>query len=397
MRVLIAHNAYQHRGGEDSVAESEITMLRAHGHEVQTYRRHNDELAGIGRASAALQAVWSSRTTAEVEQCIGSFKPDVIHVHNTMPLISPSIYWTAQRFGVPVVQTLHNFRLICPQAMLLREGRVCEDCVGKLPWRGVVHGCYRGSVAQTGVMALMLTTHRLLGTWQHKVTRYIALNEFARAKYIRGGLPGARISVKPNFVDVPALSVPRGALSREGLLFVGRLSEEKGIALLLDAFARLSPGQTLRVVGSGPLEPWVRDQLPRLPGLHCLGPLPAEQVYAQMRRSAALVLPSICYENFPRTIVEAFACGLPVIASDLGALPSIVRQGQTGLLFQPGDAEALAACITAATSEPESLRQMGLLARDHYERELTGATNYRQLLTIYAQAIDEVSAAKRGC
>ncbi|MGS0756362.1 glycosyltransferase [Roseateles sp. GG27B] len=220
MKVLVAHNAYQHRGGEDSVAEAEVAMLRSRGHAVETYWRSNDDIAGISKARAVVQTIWSSQTTRELESLILAFNPDVIHVHNTMPLISPSLYWVAHKHQVPVVQTLHNFRLICPQALLLRDGRVCEDCVGKVPWRGVVHGCYRGSVAQTGVLAVMLSSHRLLGTWQNKVTRYIALNEFARDKYIEGGLPADRIMVKPNFVDV-ALHPP---VVRSDFLFVGRLS-----------------------------------------------------------------------------------------------------------------------------------------------------------------------------
>lgn len=378
MKILVAHNAYQHRGGEDSVAEAEVAMLRSRGHAVETYWRSNDDITGMSKVRAVVQTIWSNQTARELESLILAFKPDVIHVHNTMPLISPSLYWVAHKHQVPVVQTLHNFRLICPQALLLRDGRVCEDCVGKVPWRGVVHGCYRGSVAQTGVLALMLSSHRLLGTWQNKVTRYIALNEFARDKYIEGGLPADRIMVKPNFVDV-ARHTP---VERSGFLFVGRLSEEKGIAVLMEAARQLPMGQRLRVVGSGPLMPLVKNH----PNVDYLGPLDAAAVYAEMRSAQALIVPSICYENYPRTIVEAFACGLPVLASNLGAIPGIVKAGSTGALFEPSNVESLVACLLWASAHEQALAEMGLQARAHYEAELTPEVNYQQLMAVYLQA-----------
>ncbi len=192
MRVLMVHNAYQQRGGEDSVVESEVALLRQHGHEVHVYERHNDEVNQTPKWRLAVGTIWSSRTVQEVQALIAGFKPDVMHVHNTMPLVSPSVYWAARKLGVPVVQTLHNFRFLCPQAMFVREGKVCEDCLGKVPWRGVMHKCYRDSTIQSTVMAGMLTTHRMLGTFSSKVSKFIALNEFCRAKFIEGGLPAER-------------------------------------------------------------------------------------------------------------------------------------------------------------------------------------------------------------
>jgi glycosyltransferase involved in cell wall biosynthesis len=384
LRVLIAHNAYQYRGGEDAVVDAEADLLRRHGHEVLLYRRENAELAQAGKAGAALQSLWSSRTREEVSAAIRHFRPDVIHVHNTVPLISPSLYWTAAEQGVPVVQTLHNFRLLCPQAVLLREGRVCEDCVGKLPWRGVVHGCYRGSRAQTAVLALGTTLHRAAGTWRDKITRYIALSEFARAKFIAGGLPAERIRIKPNFVDLPGAPEQ----PREGALFVGRLSEEKGVETLLALARQLPEGQRIRVVGEGPLALQVKAE----PRIEWLGPLSGDAVYARMREAQLLLVPSICFENFPRTIVEAFACSLPVLASDLGALPEIVQSGVTGLLARAGDAQAWAARLMGALARPGDLRVMGQRARLHYEQVLSAAANHRQLTDIYREAMQAAQA-----
>jgi len=376
-RVLIVHNAYQQRGGEDAVVESETALLQRYGHAVAHLGRHNDEIGAIGRLALARETLWSSRTVHEVERQVADFRPDVIHVHNAFPLISPSVYWAAARMRVPVVQTLHNFRLLCPQALLLRDGRVCEDCVGHVPWRAVRHRCYRGSAAQSLAVAGMVQLHRAIGTWRDKVTLYIALNEFCRRKFVAGGLPAERLRVKPNFVDLPAPAEQ----PRDGFLFVGRLSAEKGVQVLADSL-RLTP-QPLTVAGSGPES----AALSATPGVTMLGALAPEQVYAQMARALALVLPSIWYENFPRTLVEAFANGLPVIASRLGAMATLIVPGRTGLVFEPGDSADLARQLAWARAHPDEMRQMGIEARRHYENELTGEANYRQLSVIYAEAI----------
>ena len=381
MRILVAHNAYQYRGGEDSVVESEIALLRGHGHEVEPYSRHNDEIRGLGRLRLARDTFWSARTAGNMRNLIAAFEPDVIHVHNTFPLISPSLYWAASGAGVPVVQTLHNFRLLCPQAMLLRDGKVCEDCVGHLPWRGIERACYRGSRTQTGVLTGMLGLHRTLGTYRDKITRYIALNDFCRGVFVRGGLAPERIRVKPNFVDLP----PPPLAQRKGFLFVGRLSPEKGVSALADA-ARLMPNIELNVIGTGPEQETLKD----LANVRLAGLQEPDAVRDAMCRAACLVMPSIWYENFPRTLVEAFACGLPVIASRLGAMAELVEDGRTGLLSEPGNAEDLAAKLRWAQSNPEAMRRMGENARAEYEAKYTPELNYRQLMSIYEDAKEAV-------
>lgn len=379
VRVLVCHNRYQLRGGEDAVCDSEVALLREHGHEVRLFERSNAGLENSSKLAAAAETLWSSDSAAAFRAVLAEFRPDVIHVHNTLAKISPAIYWEASRAGIAVVQTLHNFRLMCPQAMFLREGKVCEDCLGKIPWRGAARGCYRGSRAQTTVLAAMVTTHRALGTWRNKITRYIALNEFCRNKFIEGGLPADRIVIKPNFVDFQA--PPEGV--RSGFLFVGRLSTEKGIETLLEA-ARQTPDVQIKVAGSGPEAHRLEEAGP---GVQALGALDGEAVRTQMASSAALVLPSIWYENFPRTLVEALACGLPIIASRIGALADLVEDGVTGLLFEPGNATDLAAKIGWARDNPDALRAMGRRARESYEEKFTAARNYAQLLSIYEDAI----------
>ena len=379
-RVLVVHNAYQHRGGEDSVVEAEIALLRSHGHEVETYFRNNDDVGGISSLALARQTLWSPRTSHDLANLIHRFQPDVIHAHNTFPLISPSLYWAAERAGVPVVQTLHNFRLMCLNALFLREGKVCEDCMGRAPWRGVARACYRGSRAASAALAGMLMLHRSLGTYRNKVTRYIALNEFCRNKFIEGGLPAERVVVKPNFVDLAAFH----PVPREGVLFVGRLSVEKGVATLAAAMALL-PDVRLRVVGDGP-EAGVLDGVA---GVTTLGSLPGKTVYKEMSRATALVVSSIWYETFGLVVIEAFACSTPVIASRIGALAKLVRDGKTGLLFEPGNARDLADKMAWAQAHPDQMAVMGCNARTQYETEFSAEVNYRRLMEIYDGVLAE--------
>jgi glycosyltransferase involved in cell wall biosynthesis len=379
LRILIVHNAYQQRGGEDTVVEAEIALLRKHGHNVFVYARHNDDLQNMCKLEALADTLWSIRTINDLNQLISNKRPNLIHAHNTFPLISPSLYWAANRAGVPVVQTLHNFRLLCLQAMLLRDGRVCEDCIGYLPWRGVVHRCYRGSILQSGAVAGMLALHRWLGTYCNKVTRYIALNNFCRDKFIEGGLTAGQITVKPNFVDIQA---PDFNNVRRGMLFVGRLSREKGITVLAEAARRL-PNISFTVIGAGPDQ----DRLTNLANVNLIGFQDQETVRAEMCRTACLVLPSLWYENFPRTLVEAFACGLPVIASRLGAMAELIEEGRTGLLFEPGSAVALSEKIAWAESHSDVMSRMGEAARAEYELKYSPEINYRQLMAIYQTTI----------
>jgi glycosyltransferase involved in cell wall biosynthesis len=274
----------------------------------------------------------------------------------------------------------------------MREGRVCEDCVGHVPWRAARHACYRGSTAQSAVVAGMVQLHRALGTWQHKVARYIALNAFCRDRFVAGGLPAERLRIKPNFVDLPEPAPG----PRQGLLFVGRLSEEKGVAVLAAAAAQGPASLAVQVAGSGPLLGLLHASTlanaQTNTQVQLLGALAPDQVYQAMGRARALLVPSIWYENFPRTVVEAFACGTPVIASRIGALATLVDDGRTGLLFNPGDATDLAAKMAWAHNHPDEMATMGRQARAHYQRELTGESNHRQLLAIYEEAMAETTA-----
>ncbi len=386
MRILRVHNRYQQRGGEDAVFEAEVALLQTYGDDVQIIDLSNDTIdtsrSPITTASLAIGTVWSKQGRRLVADAVARFEPDIVHFDNTFPLISPAAYAVARRHGAAVVQTLHNFRLLCPAATLYRDGAVCEDCLGKAPVPGIVHGCYRQSRAQTGVVAAMLVSHRTRRTWSRDVDRYITLTEFARGKFVEGGLPADRLQVKPNFVDTMAPTLTERG---DHLLYVGRLAEEKGIQTLLAA--QTLHQRPVRVAGSGPLSGQLGTDPASDGTLTWLGLLGRDQVRMEMTRAQALIFPSEWYEGFPVTIAEAFASGLPVIASRLGSMAELVDDGVTGLLFTPGDAHDLAAKIEWASMHPGELGRMGENARRVYEAKYTPERNYEMLMDVYRQAI----------
>jgi len=385
MKILVVHNRYQQPGGEDQVFADETALLEVWDHRVLRYEVHNDQVEHLNRLTLAKDTVWSTSAHRELKALMRRERPDVIHFHNTLPLVSPAGYYAAATEGVPVVQTLHNYRLLCPVALFFRDGRVCEDCMGKaVPWPGVVHRCYRGSRAASGVIAAMLTTHRALGTWTKMVDVYVALTEFAQDKFIEGGLPAEKIVVKPNFVaDDPG---PGGG-SDGYALFVGRLSPEKGIETMLAAWDRLRTGVPLKIVGDGPLRDRVIRAASRQPNVEWLGYKTVAEVHALMKRAGVLVFPSEWYETFGRVAVEAFAAGTPVIAANIGAVGELVEHGRTGLHFRPGDPEDLATRVGWALSHPAELGRMREEARAEYEAKYTAERNYRALMEIYEFAL----------
>lgn len=387
LRVVAAHNHYQQAGGEDQVFSSEINLLREKGHQVIEYAVRNDDVGKIGKLSLARYASWNPASYRDLLELFQSTRPDIVHVHNTLPLISPAIYYAATAAGAAVVQTLHNFRIFCPGAFLHRKGTVCEKCLGRtfaLP--GILHGCYRGSRLATAASAASSGIHRLSGTYRKKINRYIALTEFGAKKAEEGGLPAAKIRVKPNF---PASDPGVGSGNGGYALFVGRLSAEKGIATLLSAF-EADAGIALKVIGSGPEEAKVRDAAVKNSQITWLGRLPHAEVIRHMREAAFLVFPSEWYEGFPMSIVEAFACGLPVIASNLGSMSTIVRAGENGLHFEAGNAEGLRRQIHWAVTHPAEMSDLRLRARRDFERKYTADKNYELLTGIYREAVREV-------
>jgi glycosyltransferase involved in cell wall biosynthesis len=383
MKILRVHNHYQIRGGEDESCAAEIKLLQDMGHKVEMYTDHNDRIASINPADLTLTTIWSSATYTKVQQILQHQPYDVMHIDNFFPLISPSVYYAAKDAGVRVVQTLHNYRFLCPNGLFFRDGQVCEDCFHKfVPLPAVQHNCYRENKAATAAVATMLTVHRLLNTWKNQVDCYIAMTEFARQKFIEGGFPAEKIVVKPHFIDPdPGVGSGSGGYA----LYVGRLSVEKGLDTLLAAWEQLGGEIPLKIIGDGPLSYQVQEAVEKIPGVEWLGRKPVHEVYEIMGEAKVLIFPSKWYETFGRVAIEAFAKGTPVIAANIGAIAELVESGRTGLHFIPGDAQDLAEKIEWVISHPVQLLQMRQEARSEFESKYTAKKNYQQIIQIYAQ------------
>ena len=381
MKILIVHNRYQQRGGEDSVAEDEVALLRAGGHEVSTVFVSNDSILTFSDKTRVALGVADGRLARkQVVDAVRRVAPDIVHVHNFFPLVSPEVHAGVRALGPATVQTLHNFRITCANGLLLREGRACELCVAGSSLHGVVHRCYRGSLVGSAALAHMIARHKRRQTWQRHVDRFIVLSRFARDVFVRAGVPPEKIVVKPNVVDDPA---PVADRPRAGVLYVGRLSDEKGVRVLAAA-ARLTD-MSVTVVGDGPLAATLRADAPA--NLALVGARPRPEARALIAGAAALVLPSICYENFPITVAEAFAAGTPVIASRIGALAEIVEDERTGWHVTPGNPAELAAAIDAATRNAADARRRGEAARQTYLQHYTPRASLHALEAIYADAL----------
>jgi len=386
MRILFFHNRYQQAGGEDNVVHSEMALLRARGHDVELCEENNDGIVTwIAAAQAAAECIYSRSSAQHARSRIQAFRPDVVHVHNFFPRLSPSIHYACHEKNIPVVQTLHNYRLHCPAATLLRDGRPCEDCLGsRVAWPALKHNCYQSSKLATAALVNMLAIHRGLKTWDRVVTRFIALTEFARDKFIQGGLPEDRIVVKPNFVNSdPGIGTGSGGYA----LFVGRLSQEKGLDVLLEAWKKAPAGARLKIVGDGPMAATVKDAASTVPGIEWLGSRSKDEVSRLMADAAFLIFPSIWYESLPLVLIEALAVGLPVLASRLGSMCEIIADGKTGKLFTAGSSQHLSSEIEWAFSRPELLQPLRLEARREFERKYTADINYALLRRIYQSVL----------
>ncbi len=397
MKIALVHNTYQQAGGEDAVFEQECRMLENAGNKVVTYCRSNwdtDGYGGMRRFSLAKQTIWASDSRREFLELLRKEKPDVVHVHNTFVMISPSIYSACYEAQVPVVQTLHNYRLLCPAGTFFRDGKVCEECLESSLWRSVEHSCYHDSYSASAVVAFMLAYHRFRDTWKREISCFVALSEFARNKFMEGGLPGERIFVKPNFV-----SPDPGARTGIGdyALFAGRLSPEKGVKTILAAWKRLSLSVPLVIIGGGPDQAQLRAQAERegLTNIQFKGQLPRNETLAAINNARFAIISSEWYETFCMAIAESFACSTPVICSRMGAMQELVEDHRTGLHFAPSDSQDLASKVEWAWTHPEEVRVMGIAARAEYESKYTAEKNYPQLMEIYQRAAHNLQGAAR--
>jgi glycosyltransferase involved in cell wall biosynthesis len=389
LKIVLVHNTYQQPGGEDAVFAQERRMLELAGHQVIPYCRSNwdvESYQGIRQLSLAKGTIWASDARRDLLRLLRLEKPDVVHVHNTFVMISPSIYSACREAKVPVVQTLHNYRLFCPAGTFFRDGKVCEECVEGSLWRGVKHACYHDSRSATAIVAIMLATHRLRNTWEREISCFVALSEFARDKFVAGGLPREKIFVKPNFVTPDP-----GARTGDGdyALFVGRLSPEKGVGTIITAWKQLPRSIPLHIIGGGPDQEQLAAQAARdgLTNVHFKGQLPRELTLAAINNARVMVISSEWYETFCMAIAESFACSTPVICSRMGVMQELVADGRTGLHYTPGDSDDLARKVEWAWGNPDQLRAMGTEARRDYEANYTAEKNYPILIKIYKRAM----------
>lgn len=385
MRILLLHNKYQYAGGEDKVFESEAELLSSHDHLVERLTFDNKEIKTFfDKIRSGVLGIYNFRSAKIVDRKIKEFKPDIMHVHNFVPLASPSVFFAAKRNNVPVVLTLHNYRLICPSATLYHNNKIYERSLRSLfPFDAIIKGVYRDSVAQTAALALMTSIHNIAATWRNKVSKFIVLTEFARSKFIESRLNVSpqQLMLKPNFIADPGTGLD---VREDFFLYVGRLTEEKGIRTLLNAVQ--DSDLKLVIIGDGPLQKEVEVAASKAKHIDYLGFQSKAAIMDRMKRAAALIVPSTWYEGFPVTILEAFATGTPVIGSRLGGIAEIVSDKVNGVLFEPGNETVLRETLQAfRKSDNRSLSQN---ARKAYSELYTPDKNYSILMDIYREALN---------
>lgn len=383
------HNYLRPPSGENTVFEQERQLLESKGHEVVTYTRQNSEIETMRfpeKATLPLRAFWSVTDHDEISRIVRTQKPDVAHFHNIFPLVSPAAYRACRSAGIPVVQTLHHFRIVCPGALLFREGRVCEECSGMHFLPGIRHGCYRGSSVQTAGMAAVVYFHHMMRTWQDCVDLYIALSDFALETYRRLGFPSRNLYVKTNFLQDPVEPSPED----EGYgIYIGRIGEEKGIPALIDALKEC-PETPFKIAGDGPLTEYLVGRLKEhgLENIEYLGVKSHSECMKHLARARFMVLPSQWYEGVPMVLLEAMSASKPAIVSNIGVLPEMIRDGINGLVFAPGAREELSERMKRLYADPEGAREMGKKGRALFEEKYTREVNYGMLMEAYQKAIE---------
>jgi len=389
MRLLVIHNHYQQPGGEQVAVEAQVSLLRERGHKVNLYTRDNAEIERYRlwqKAAFFPAAVFSRRTYGEIRTLIARERPDVAHVHNVFPLISPSVYLALKDSGVPVVQTVHNFRFLCPNALFYTRGRICERCKYGNTLHAVRWKCYRQSYILSSLYALTIGLHRRAGTF-NLIDRFIALTEFTAQKLVESGLTTQdKISVLGNFMPNPLPSHGSFETREPYVVYLGRLSPEKGVEVLLDAATGL-PDLKVKIAGGGPQSGALRAIAQRrgLQQVEFLGRVVGEEKWKLLRHATAVVVPSVWYETFSFAALEGPVAGTPVVASNLGSLPYVVEDGKSGLLFQAGDSQDLREKLAWLVRHTAEALRMGRYGRQVVEKKYSAEAHYGKLMEIYAE------------
>ncbi|NUO60229.1 MAG: glycosyltransferase [Hamadaea sp.] len=401
MHVLVVHNRYASAqpSGENKVVDQEVALLRGAGHRVEVFERRSDDIATMSlltKVAVPLRVPWNPAVRAELAARLRSERPDVVHVHNVFPLLSPAVLAACADAGVPAVATLHNYTQVCPPGTLQRDGRPCTECVGSsVPLPAVRHGCYRGSRLATVPLAVSLSANRR--RWWSGVERFLCISAAQRDVLVRAGMPAERLVVKHNFVPDPDA---RRSDAGEHLLYLGRLAEAKGVRLLMTAWDELAAsggvGVPLVIAGTGPLEAEVTAWAAGRDDVRYVGLYDTAECQKAIARSIAVVAPSTWLEAFGLVVVEAMAAGVPVVAAGHGAFVELVEDGVTGLLHRPGEAASLASRIRRITADPDRNQEMGQAARRRYEQGFSPGVGLERLVEEYRTAIAGRSALARG-
>lgn len=381
MRITVAHSYYTLRGGEDEVFEQECQLLEDRGHHVNRFSIRNEDFKDLSRLKQAKMTIWNKKMYRLFKQRLQSFKPDVVHLHNTFPFMSPSVIHAAKEENVPVVITLHNFRLFCSNGVLYRDGDVCEECIVKqssLP--AVKHGCYRGSKAASSVMSMMQYWHQRLETWHEVVDAMVAPSEMVKEKYVLAGFPEEKIAVIPHFMPIDELEEKE---PQPYILYVGRLSEEKGTELLLKAWDQLDTDMTLKIIGEGPLEHLVKEAEEAGKNVSLIGRLTWLEMLNYIQHATALVAPSVCYETFGKVVMEALVCGVPAIVPEPSAMSEMIKHNKTGFTFRSGELQDLVAKLRSAVDNPKKIEKMRAAINKLDREKYTAESHYQQLRKVY--------------
>ena len=365
--------------------EDEGALLEKYGHQVFRFTISNDSIVDLNRIELVAKTFWNKAVASELDQIICRDRPDVMHVTNAFPLISPSAYKVAKDHGVGVVQSIHNYRMLCPKAQFVRNSQVCEKCLGKrFAWPAIYHACYKENRLATTVVAAMTAFHRARNSWTQLVDRFIAPTQFVKDKHIEGGFDARQIDVKPNFVFPDP-----GSGSGDGnyVAFAGRLSAEKGVDTLLETWQHLSANVRLKIAGDGPLADRVKAAADADNRIEWLGRIEKKEMFDLLGQATCLIMPSVCYETFGLTIVEAFSKGTPVVVSRMGAMQELVQDGRNGFLVEPGNAKQFAATVDQVFSMDTA--ELRVAARQDFELKYTAEANQEWLTDIYSKALSQ--------
>jgi len=384
MKILVIHNFYQQKGGEDIVVQQEIELLRDKGHIVDTFFVSNKSITTqIDKFTASLNTSYSVKFRDRIKKKINYFCPDIVHIHNTFPIITSSVYDACIQSNVPSIQTLHNFRIRCSSGLFFRDGKICEQCLNKSAFQAVLHKCYRNSIVGSFFVAKMIEDNKRRDVWNVKVDRLISLTSFAKQKLIASGIKKNKICIKPNFIKDYGYCYEK----EDYFLFIGRLSVEKGLDLLLEVFTKTD--KKLKIIGTGPLENEVHKSVSTNPNIEYLGFMNKDAIINHLKKAKSLIFSSICYEGMPMTILESFSTGTPVISPNIGGPNEMVKNNENGLIYEVNNSKDLLDKIYSLDEDRELQNKLSNGARSSYKLNYSAELNYKMLMDIYKKVIDE--------